>query len=382
MTLLKSGNRNRIAFAVRLLTVFAGVFIVSLSQVSAVNAQSAQCLRLQNQLSALSMGGTAPRNTSKRYRQYDKAVKSQRAQIAKTQRMAQRSGCRRNSVFGRNASSCNRIFETLGQMNANLASLEQQRRRLAPQRSRRSNGNRNAIIRAMNQRRCFSNGILQQQVSLQPRRRSLVEQIFGARTFRNDGRRGDFNQFDSDILSRSRLFRTMCVRKQDGYYFPISFSTTPERFDFDESICQSKCPSTDVALYYHAMPGQDSEDMVSYRENQPYADLPKAFAYRTKFDPEASCRFSSGILQEIAGSAGERDGLRDVNSLNRRQIAKPVYREDRGLDPETIANQLGRFDDRVIAGLLNKPDKDETPHALSKSQRRVRVVGPAFFPVQ
>ena len=345
-------------------------------------AQSSTCVRLQNQLHSISSGGNRSSKPSARYRQYDRAVKNQRTQITKTQRMARRNGCGSNFFVNRGASTCGRILSSLDQMNANLVGLERERRRLAPRRSQSGERERRTIIRTMNQRGCFNNTPGQQFATARPRNRSLVEQIFGVRTFSNDGRRRDFERPNGAFSSRYNTYRTMCVRKIDGYYFPVSFSTTPDRFEYDERVCQSKCPNTEVALYYHAMPAQDSEDMVAFRGQTPYADLPAAFAYRKKFNPEASCRYSSGVFQEIAGSNGERKRLLNQKNATLARIGTPIYRVDRALDPETVANEHGAFDDAQLARLFAKPDIPvETPVAALNG-RNIRVVGPAFYPVQ
>lgn len=349
----------------------------SIAQHSTANAQSAACLQLQNQLSSLSVGGSS--RSSPRYRQYNRAVNDQRAQISKTKRMARRNGCN-NKFFGKKSSTCGRILASLDQMSANLSGLERERRRLAPRGSGSSDNRRRSIIRNMNQRGCFSGN--QRQANARPRNRSLVEQIFGVRTFSNDGTRGLFERPNARFSSRYNTYRTMCVRKKDGYYFPVSFSTTPDRFEYDERICQSKCPNTDVALYFHAMPAQDSEDMVSFRGQLPYAELPTAFAYRKKFDPEASCRYTTGLFQEIAGGSGERENEINQQDSSLTRIGKPKFRVSRSIDPETASNNLGNFNTDTIDKLLNKPDELLISSTVTTQDKNIRVVGPAFFPVQ
>ena len=342
------------------------------------HAQSDACINLQNQLSDANFSGNSRVATSPRFRQYDRAVKDQRVQIEKTQRMARRNGCTNNIFRTRNTSSCGRIVTSLNKMRDNLASLEQERRRLAPNNSNVSNDRQRSIIRAMNRRGCFNNN--RRQVSIQqPRRRSLVEQIFGLRTFRDDGRRGFFEGPDSNITSRYNTFRTMCVRELDGYYFPISFSTTPDRFEYDERVCQSKCPGTNVSLYYHAMPAQDSEDMISFRGQLPYTDLPSAFAYRKEFNPKATCRYTTGIIEEVAGIDNPNQDSNFLSGANSVRMGKPVFRRDRSLDPETIANQDGKYDEIAIAKLFTSPEELAKSETVALNGRKVRIVGPRFF---
>lgn len=83
-------------------------------------------------------------------------------------------------------------------------------------------------------------------------------------------------------------FRTMCVRTCDGFYFPISFSATPDRFARDEATCQSSCGS-EARLFVYRNPGQDPEQMVDLR-GQPYVRLKTAFLYRTSYNESCKCR--------------------------------------------------------------------------------------------
>ena len=74
-------------------------------------------------------------------------------------------------------------------------------------------------------------------------------------------------------------FRTICVRSCDGYYFPISFATTPDHFRDDEQTCQRMCPAAEVQLYTYHNPGEDVTQAVSLN-GRLYTELPTAFQYR------------------------------------------------------------------------------------------------------
>ena len=365
--------------------VAALLSLLSLSNaagISSANAQSASCAQLQNKLSTLTVGGGYQPRASAEYRKYDRAVKNQRTQINKTRRMAQRNRCNTRVIITRNSSTCGRILASLEKMSTNLTALEQQRQRLAPRQVKSVEEQRRDVIRLMSQRGCIDNYNVPQVAPPVVRRRSLVEQLFGVRTFSNDGRRGIFERPEHDFSSSYNTYRTMCVRKQDGYYFPVSFSTTPDRFEYDERVCLSKCPGTDVALYFHAMPTQDSEDMVAYRGQEPYADLPSAFAYRKKYDPKATCRYSAGVLQDVTGFLGDGAQLTDLSGSSPTRIGTPVFRRDRSMDPESMANLDGRFNEPAIKRLLMSPQEIAKEQAIALAGRKVRVVGPAFYPVQ
>ena len=123
----------------------------------------------------------------------------------------------------------------------------------------------------------------------QSRRANLLEQIFGAfgGSFGGDGNTTRGDQFSGE--AGYDTIRTVCVRKQDGYYWPISFSTLLQYAQDDLATCQQQCPGLDVDLYYYNNPGQDPDQMVNL-SGQPYKSLPHAFAYRTTIDPALSCK--------------------------------------------------------------------------------------------
>jgi hypothetical protein len=104
---------------------------------------------------------------------------------------------------------------------------------------------------------------------------------------------GDEEGGRGDAMSRSgslpfNTFRTVCVRSCDGYYFPVSYSTTQSQFDKDARVCQSKCAAP-AELYYHQNPGAEMEQAMSIA-GKPYSQHPNAFRHRKEFVPGCSCR--------------------------------------------------------------------------------------------
>jgi hypothetical protein len=87
---------------------------------------------------------------------------------------------------------------------------------------------------------------------------------------------------------RPDTYRTLCVRTCDGYYFPISFSTTRSQFARDADKCTANCGS-EARLFYHANPGGKVEDMVDL-SGLGYASLPNAFKYRQSLVSNCACK--------------------------------------------------------------------------------------------
>lgn len=238
----------------------------------------------------------------------------------------------------------------------------------------------------MQQRGCLNRSSERKQARFgreRPRRRSLIEQIFGRRAYREDGRRirEEFELLPEPQYSQFGNFRTMCVRTCDGYYFPISFSTDRDHFGADALSCESRCPGSEVELYYYGMPSQSAEEMISYRDNIPYAKQSFAFNYRKKLNRQCSCNFSKAGIGELAELEAEqaiaRDEIRETISP---RISLPAFRQDRFADPETASNKTGAFSLADLEQLGNKTGlADETK---SGQKKKIRIVGPAFFPVQ
>jgi hypothetical protein len=83
-------------------------------------------------------------------------------------------------------------------------------------------------------------------------------------------------------------YRTVCVRLCDGFFFPISFATTPDRFGADEAACNARCASG-ARLYVYPNPGGEPEDMRDVR-GQPYTALKNAFLFRTEYVEACTCK--------------------------------------------------------------------------------------------
>ena len=116
------------------------------------------------------------------------------------------------------------------------------------------------------------------------------------------------------------------------------------------------CPAADVDLYFHRVPDQESEDMVSVVDQTPYRDLPTAFAYRTNGrtdDPQCTCQSPT----PIEDAAVVPDNGRSIVIITPKP--KPDQTEE---DQQDTAEE--------------EPSREIDP------TRRVRVVGPKFLPDQ
>jgi hypothetical protein len=113
------------------------------------------------------------------------------------------------------------------------------------------------------------------------------------RTYRNDQ---DFEYEDDDEAERPRIqairtYRTVCVRLCDGYFWPISYATTSDRFSRDAQVCAKSC-AVPSKLYVHETGQMDenSEPKLVDLSGKPYSALKVANLFRTKYNPSCSCK--------------------------------------------------------------------------------------------
>lgn len=111
---------------------------------------------------------------------------------------------------------------------------------------------------------------------------------------------GDGGPSYSRVSFGGGAYRTLCVRKCDGYYFPISTVTYRGNFLRDEMVCKALCPGTDVGLYAHPS-GSESEAMHAISDGLSYAALPTAYQYRRSFDPKCTCAFEAKMITVAGG---------------------------------------------------------------------------------
>lgn len=389
-TLLKAGNIGvKPTFATLLSLAFLLVTITLLdAHFGIAEAQSSTCRGLERQLASVGSGG---RGGSARYR---KAAKQQSRQISKIRSKMSSYGCTaKKRFFKREAHpQCRGLRSTLRKMKRNLSKL--QNKASGGGSTRADKRLRRRIQRAMKRNRCGSGDTREASV----KRSSILEQIFGqsARTKRKRQAEADRRQLERDRrnqrkkrsrqsetpterrLSNYNTVRTVCVRKCDGYYFPVSFSTKKFLMDKDSDACANLCPGTEMELYYHKTSGQSTEQMISTIDGTPYTSLPNAFAYRERFDAGCTCNYR--LLERKKEPRPEPiDPQQELASERRTigRIATPVWRIDKGQDPETLANTQGDLTSPVIEAL--NPEKKNEQVVQTK---RVRVIGEEFLPAQ
>lgn len=89
-------------------------------------------------------------------------------------------------------------------------------------------------------------------------------------------------------------YRTLCVRRCDGYYFPVSWAATAAHFKRDEMACRSKYPPGEAELYVQANPRVEDDDGIVSLAGEAYSSQPFAFSFRHSFDRSCARLFGAG----------------------------------------------------------------------------------------
>ncbi len=327
----------------------------------AAPAQNPVCARLEGQLAAFDRGTMDPARADQ-IRRYEDAVNKQQSELDRTVAQSRRMGCEGSgffSLFSGQPAQCGPINNQIQQMRGNLDRIMNELQRLQSDNGDRE-GQRQSIIAALAQNNCGP----QYRAALNNQPRGLFSALFGS----------PGGSVDTPTDVQSSTFRTLCVRTCDGFYFPISFATTPARFPDDDQMCHRMCPAAEVSLYTYRNPGEDVNQAVSLN-GQPYTALPNAFRYRQEFNPNCSCRRPG---QSWADALGQ---TRDV-TLERGDI---VVTDERAKALSQPKGAAGAKPDGKTAGSTAGADQSSPANAtpvVVPGKRTVRTVGPPFLPVR
>lgn len=328
---------------------------------------NATCLRLEASLAQIDAGSNTSPEASKRY---EEAIGRQRFELDQTIMQGRRLGCDSGGgffIFGRpKPPQCDQINKQITRMRDNVD-------RMTGELNRSRGGGydinrdlqRRQLLTSLQQNNCgsqYRSSAPQQQA----RQRGFLEKLFGGWQ-----EESDINAAPLQVpnVPASSTYRTLCVRTCDGYYFPISYATVPARFGEDERTCQRLCPAAEVHLYTHRNPGEEVDQAVSLA-GLPYTQLPAAFKYRTEYNASCSCRAAGQSWAEALGVGQDQtvqQGDIVVTDERAKQLAKP--KQTGGAPAGNASNASSPADGSKTA-------------AHPQGKRKVRIVGPEFYPVR
>jgi hypothetical protein len=141
-------------------------------------------------------------------------------------------------------------------------------------------------------------------------------------------------------------YRTICVRACDGYYFPLNFSTSRQRFAGDAEKCMNQYALGEAELFYYPTGGDPSQAVSLAGER--YFQQPNAFAFRTSFHPQCAAQLQAGLAslgQRVFASLPRAAPTSKFEQAAAARMATgsvpvPIPRPDAS-DPETLANRAG-----------------------------------------
>ncbi len=309
------------------------------------------------------------------------AIGRKRADLDQATSDARRAGCYGGFLFKalKPSQNCGRLTANVNRIRAGLNRLEAEQQKTAGD-PYAADQQRSAVLRELAANSCGGD-----YADRGGRRPGLLSSLFGGRRLFRD-RSGFGGVFGGGT------YRTLCVRSCDGYYFPISFSTTASAFRHDEATCRAMCPGADVALYVYRNPGEDSDQMVSLA-GVPYTALPNAFRYRTQYDRACTCPPIAGaasatiIGAPTGGPVAETPGgMLTIGAPPpaATPILTPLPRApaEGSADPESADNRAGGFVPGAPPPASTAESAAPTVVATGPDGKRIRVVGPAFYYTQ
>jgi hypothetical protein len=336
------------------------------------------CGRLEAQLAAIDRGAGADPARAERTRRIEETLNREQTDLDRAQAQWQRLGCQPAtlfSIFANQSPQCGPLGTQISQIRAAI-----DRTTMDLERSRHSvedDMQRQGVLGALAQNNCGP----QYRTAAQPRPKGILETLFGG----GSDPEGPLppGTIDPQQIPGGGGYRTLCVRTCDGYYFPISFSTSQSRFGDDEQTCQKLCPATEAVLYSHRNPGEDVAQAVS-STGRIYKDLANAFRYRREYVAACSCKQQGQTWAEALGTT--RDSTIERGDIVVTEEKAKALSQPRNESGRTTASKQDAA--KKPAGNMPIPSvtptdaADAAPAAAPAGKRPVRVVGPTFTPAQ
>lgn len=280
-------------------TPLVSLVLVALAALPA--AAQTYCDRLRTELSA-------PDGDSET-QGYVQALNAARSELGQTNAQARQVGCEPSKFlfFSTTPPQC-RNFETrIDNLKERVRTLEQ---RVA------QGGQRKAQLAAAYRANCQGGPVPPTNVgTTQARSRNILDMLFGATPdapppesmMPDDIMQGGVMADPGDSGPR----RLICVRKCDGFFFPLAGASGGGASDSE--LCRAQCPNADVEVFVAPAYG-DVKYGVSL-SGTPYPSLPNAFKYRTSYDSTCSCRKPGQSWSEALGDAERMIGGRRGDTI-------------------------------------------------------------------
>lgn len=368
------------ASIVTILVLAGGIASASAQSFPPSGGRDQVCQRLEAQLASIDRAGGDPAR-AEQIRRFEDMAGRQQAELDRATQQSRRLGCEASGFFqlfggGGRSDQCGPLNNQIQQMRSNLSRTQGELQRLQGAGAGYERDNqRRAVLTALSQNDCGPQ-YRSQAATAGPR--NFFEQLFGGP--------GSIvaPEPDPNAGGGGGAYRTVCVRTCDGYFFPISFSTSPERFHDDEATCQRMCPAAEAVLYSHRNPGEDMRQAVS-NSGRLYSELPNAFKYKTEWNAACSCKqagesWADAVKDDPNAQSGRGDII--VTEERARQLSAPRDAKGRPIpQPAQKAGQKGSAP--ASTEPAPTPAAAEAPASESSGEKKqIRTVGPKFLQTQ
>ena len=349
--------------------------LLALTSLAMAHAQSSNpaCQRLEAQLATLDRGNTDPARVEQ-IRRIEDTVNRQQFEVDRLVAQSRRVGCETSgffSIFSNTPPQCGGLNRQIDQQRSALERMRNDLERLNGGTTERAAQRRGLLI-ALGDNGC---GAQYRSAALAGQQGGFWDRLFGDN--------GGGSVVSTPLGPMGGTFRTVCVRTCDGFYFPISYSTSPDRFRDDEQSCQRMCPASEVSLYTYHNPGEEMAQAVSLN-GRPYTELPTAFQYRKAVDPACSCRRPGESWAQTLKALGPDDtvvpGDVVVTEQNAKQLSQPrIGADGKPIRPEQRAPAPAPA---IATTPADSAPAAEAPGQTAPAKRTVRTVGPTFLPTR
>ena len=244
---------------------------------------------------------------------------------------ADRRNCYSQFLFSkqlRKTPRCIRIHKKIMSAKRQLQSLNNKLENLIHRGSNKQ-ARRDDLISALARNKCG------RQYEREHRKRNSFSNWFDDGFFGGTSREQDYDPQDR---FRFATHRTLCVRLCDGYYFPMSFATTTNRFSTDEEVCQSKCAAP-AQLFTYPNPGGNPQQMFSIN-GMPYGDLKNAWRFKKEFVKGCSCKaaeYNPLLMEENEKAAKQAEQNKKEDPPSQENTPKKEEADNQALKEETKA---------------------------------------------
>src|SRR6478672_8690608 len=350
---------------------FAAAAVVALSSLATAHAQSSNpaCQRLDAQLASVDRGNADPTRVDQ-IRRSEEQVNRQQSEVDRLVSQSRRMGCESSgffSIFSNPPPQCGGLSRQIDQQRSALERMRNDLERLNGGTTERAAQRRGLLI-ALGDNGC---GAQYRSAALAGQQGGFWDRLFGDN--------GGGSVVSTPLGPMGGTFRTVCVRTCDGFYFPISYSTSPDRFRDDEQACQRMCPAAEVALYTYHNPGEEMTQAVSLN-GRLYTELPTAFQYRKALDSTCSCRRPGESWAQTFKSVGPDDTVVPGDVVVTEQHAKQLSQPRSGPDGKPLRPELRGTASTAVPA--SPAPTAQPPAETDPVKRTVRTVGPTFLPAR